>query len=145
MRTRCEIIEHTRALSYIIYEIVLQDHPLIKVIVQETYRILTYEVDEKNADRIRQTSIDLDSYTLYGHLDLYMLAAKYCHKFINILTLVNENSCICHLILNAILLKQRRNFLCLLDIRLSSPNRNLSSCTSMYVSGWRGWVHSMFP
>ena len=45
-----------------------------------------------------------------------MLAAKYRHKFINIHPLADDDGRICHLILNAILLKQGRNLLCLLNL-----------------------------
>lgn len=37
-------------LSYIIEEIVLEDYPLAKAIVLETYKILTYEVVSHDGD-----------------------------------------------------------------------------------------------
>jgi Fic family protein len=47
---------------------------------------------------------DIDAANLAGHLDPYMLAAKYCHKFVNIHPFVDGNERTCRLILNAILL-----------------------------------------
>jgi fido (protein-threonine AMPylation protein) len=40
-----------------------------------------------------------------GELDPYSLAAKYCHKFVNIHPFLDGNGRICRLILNAVLLK----------------------------------------
>jgi Fic family protein len=48
---------------------------------------------------------DIDAAFLAGHLDPYMLAAKYCHKFVNIHPFVDGNGRTCRLILNAIMLK----------------------------------------
>jgi Fic family protein len=47
---------------------------------------------------------DIDAAFLAGHLDPYMLATKYCHKFVNIHPFVDGNGRTCRLILNAILL-----------------------------------------
>ena len=47
---------------------------------------------------------DVDAANLAGHLDPYMLAAKYRHKFVNIHPFIDGNGRTCRLILNAILL-----------------------------------------
>lgn len=40
-----------------------------------------------------------------GHIDPYLLAAKYCHKFINIHPFIDGNGRMCRLILNILLFK----------------------------------------
>lgn len=53
---------------------------------------------------IAEYNRDIGAANLAGHLDPYMLAAKYCHKFVNIHPFVDGNGRTCRLILNAILL-----------------------------------------
>ncbi|KEQ72674.1 Fic-domain-containing protein [Aureobasidium namibiae CBS 147.97] len=53
---------------------------------------------------IAEYNRDINAADLAGHLDPYMLAAKYCHKFVNIHPFVDGNGRTCRLILNAILL-----------------------------------------
>lgn len=54
---------------------------------------------------IAEYNRDINAAYLAGHLDPYMLAAKYCHKFVNIHPFLDGNGRTCRLILNAILLK----------------------------------------
>jgi Fic family protein len=53
---------------------------------------------------IAEYNRDIDAANLAGHLDPYMLAVKYCHKFVNLHPFVDGNGRTCRLILNAILL-----------------------------------------
>jgi Fic family protein len=62
-------------------------------------------VPAKMRAMIAEYNRDIDAAYLAGHLDPYMLAAKYCHKFINIHPFLDGNGRTCRLILNAILLK----------------------------------------
>ena len=48
---------------------------------------------------------DLAQVDASGHLDPFMLAAKYCDRFVNIHPFKDENGRMCHLVLNAILIK----------------------------------------
>jgi Fic family protein len=132
-----EVVQHTRALSFIIDEMVIHDKPLTEDIILEAHKILTYKVDASGGDKYteyggvyRNVSVgagftpftapenvpaemrvmvadfnrDIDAAFQAGHLDPYMLAAKYCHKFVNIHPFVDGNGRTCRLILNAILL-----------------------------------------
>jgi Fic family protein len=132
-----EVVQHGRALSFIIDEMVLHEKPLTENIILEAHKILTYKVDASDGDKyteyggvyrnvpvgagftpftapqnvpaemramIAEYNRDIDAASLAGHLDPYMLAAKYCHKFVNIHPFVDGNGRTCRLILNAILL-----------------------------------------
>lgn len=54
---------------------------------------------------ITDFNADIKSATKVGSLDPFCLAAKYCHKFVNIHPFLDGNGRTCRLILNAILLK----------------------------------------
>ncbi|KAA6410551.1 MAG: hypothetical protein FRX48_05973 [Lasallia pustulata] len=54
---------------------------------------------------VRDFNADVLKAEAEGSLDPYMLATKYCHKFVNIHPFVDGNGRTCRLILNAILLK----------------------------------------
>ena len=54
---------------------------------------------------VQDFNADIEDSERRGFLDPYMLATKYCHKFVNIHPFVDGNGRTCRLILNAILLK----------------------------------------
>jgi Fic family protein len=132
-----EVVQHARALSFIIDEMVIHEKPLTEDIILEAHKILTYKIDASGGDNyteyggvyrnvpvgagftpftapenvpaemramIAEYNRDIDAAFLAGHLDPHMLAAKYCHKFVNIHPFVDGNGRACRLILNAILL-----------------------------------------
>jgi len=132
-----EVVQHARALSFIIDEMVIHEKSLTEDIILEAHKILTYKVDAAGGDKyteyggvyrtvhvgagltpftapenipaeiramITEYKRDVDAANLAGHLDSYMLATKYCHKFVNIHPFIDGNGRTCRLILNAILL-----------------------------------------
>lgn len=132
-----EIVQHARALSFIIDEMVMHEKPLTKKIILNAHKILTYKIDAAGGDKyteyggvyrtvhvgagltpftapenipvemramIAEYKRDIHVADLAGHLDPYMFAAKYCHKFVNIHPFIDGNGRTCRLILNAILL-----------------------------------------
>lgn len=138
IRSRREIIQHARALHYIVTQMMLLSHPLSEELILTTHRILTYQVSspdgqpyetysgkyrevsvgcgftnftppeavpQQMAGLIRSFNADIKSAAEAGALDPFSLAAKYCHKFVNIHPFLDGNGRICRLILNAILLK----------------------------------------
>jgi Fic family protein len=54
---------------------------------------------------VKDLRADVLKAEIEGELDHFMLAAIYCHKFVNIHPLVDGNGRVCRLLLNAILLK----------------------------------------
>jgi fido (protein-threonine AMPylation protein) len=54
---------------------------------------------------VKEFNQDITTAEKEGELDPYALAAKYCHKFINVHPFLDGNGRVCRLILNAILLK----------------------------------------
>ncbi|THX50697.1 Fic-domain-containing protein [Aureobasidium pullulans] len=138
IRSRREIVQHARALTYLVNEMVIMDNPLSENMILETHKILTYKVDSSDGDTYHEYggqyrtqpvgagfttftapgsvpgemrslvvdfNEDLDIASKAGHLDPYWLAAKYCHKFVNIHPFADGNGRTCRLILNAILAK----------------------------------------
>ncbi|KAH0279578.1 Fic-domain-containing protein, partial [Aureobasidium melanogenum] len=132
-----EVVQHLRALMFLLDEIVLQDKPFSEELIPEAHKILTYKVDSaadshnvyggvyrttdvcaglttftapEHVPRemrafIRALSSEISAAEQVGHIDPYVLAAKYCHKFINIHPFVDGNGRICLLILNILLFK----------------------------------------
>lgn len=132
-----EVVQHARALSFMIDKMVLHENYLTEYIILKAHKILTHKVDAAGGDKyteyggvyrtihvgagltpfaapenvhsemramIAEYKRDIDAANLAGHLDPYMLAAKYCHKFVNIHLFLDGNGRTCRLILNAILL-----------------------------------------
>ncbi|THY02675.1 hypothetical protein D6D02_08350 [Aureobasidium pullulans] len=132
-----EVIQHCRALNFLISEVVTQDNPLSETLILEAHKILTYKVDSSNESYkkyggvfrttrvfagfsdftlpqyvasemktlIADLSADIITAEKLGQIDPFVLAAKYCHKFVNIHPFEDGNGRMCRLILNALLFK----------------------------------------
>ncbi|CAD0086537.1 unnamed protein product [Aureobasidium vineae] len=62
-------------------------------------------VPEGMRTSISDLSADIVAAEQAGHIDSYVLAAKYCHKFVNIHPFVDGNGRTCRLILNVLVFK----------------------------------------
>ena len=63
------------------------------------------QVPVEMARMVQEYNDDLDKAAADGELDPYEMAAKYCHKFVNIHPFLDGNGRTCRIILNSILLK----------------------------------------
>lgn len=132
-----EVIQHYRALNFLISEVVFQDKPLSEALILNAHKILTYKVDSsdesyKNYGGVFRTtrvfagfsdftspqyvasemkafiadlSVDIITAEKLGQIDPFVLAAKYCHKFVNIHPFEDGNGRMCRLIMNVLLFK----------------------------------------
>ncbi|THW83872.1 hypothetical protein D6D18_07986 [Aureobasidium pullulans] len=132
-----EVIQHCRALNFLISEVVFQDNPLSEALILNTHKILTYKVDSsdesyKNYGGVFRTtrvfagfsdftlpqyvasemkafiadlSADIITAEKLGQIDPFVLAAKYCHKFVNIHPFEDGNGRMCRLIMDVLLFK----------------------------------------
>ncbi|KAG2170825.1 hypothetical protein VTO58DRAFT_105269 [Aureobasidium pullulans] len=132
-----EVIQHCRALNFLISEVVTQDNPLSEALILNAHKILTYKVDSsdesyKNYGGVFRTtrvfagfsdftlpqyvvsemetfitdlSADIITAEKLGQIDPFVLAAKYCHKFVNIHPFADGNGRMCRSIMNVLLFK----------------------------------------
>ncbi|THX73911.1 hypothetical protein D6D04_08235 [Aureobasidium pullulans] len=132
-----EVIQHYRALNFLISEVVFQDNPLSEALILNAHKILTYKVDSSNESYknyggvfrttrvfagfsdftlpqyvasemkafISDLSADIITAEKLGQIDPFVLAAKYCHKFVNIHPFGDGNGRMCRLIMNVLLFK----------------------------------------
>ncbi|THX12256.1 hypothetical protein D6D13_04222 [Aureobasidium pullulans] len=132
-----EVIQHCRALNFLISKVVTQDNPLSETLILEAHKILTYKVDSSNESYknyggvfrttrvfagfsdftlpqyvasemkafIADLSADIITAEKLGQIDPFVLAAKYCHKFVNIHSFADGNGRMCRLIMNVLLFK----------------------------------------
>ncbi|THY28822.1 hypothetical protein D6D01_03756 [Aureobasidium pullulans] len=132
-----EVIQHYRALNFLISEVVTQDKPLSEALILEAHKILTYKVNSADESyktyggvfrttrvfagfsdftlpqyvasemktSIADLSADIITAEKLGQIDPFVLAAKYCHKFVNIHPFADGNGRMCRLILNVLLFK----------------------------------------
>ncbi|THW56533.1 hypothetical protein D6D20_08647 [Aureobasidium pullulans] len=132
-----EVIQHCRALNFLISEVVFQDNPLSETLILEAHKSLTYKVDSSNESYknyggvfrttrvfagfsdftlpqyvasemkafISDLSADIITAEKLGQIDPFVLAAKYCHKFVNIHPFADGNGRMCRLIMNVLLFK----------------------------------------
>ncbi|KFY19112.1 hypothetical protein V493_08136 [Pseudogymnoascus sp. VKM F-4281 (FW-2241)] len=138
IRSRREIIQHAKALKYIVIHMVGFNEPLSEDIILTTHGILCNGVDLEDGDKsssytgtyrkvmvcagfnsfvhpagvpsamrslVQDFNCDITKAEEEGSLDPFSLAAKYCHKFVNIHPFVDGNGRMCRLLLNAVLLK----------------------------------------
>ena len=138
IRSRREIIQHAKALKYIVIHMVGFNEPLTENIILSTHGILCDGVDLEEGDKsssyagmyrkvmvcagfnsfvspagipsamrnlVQDFNRDITKAEEEGSLDPFTLAAKYCHKFVNIHPFVDGNGRMCRLLLNAVLLK----------------------------------------
>ncbi|KFY01985.1 hypothetical protein O988_02409 [Pseudogymnoascus sp. VKM F-3808] len=138
IRSRKEIIQHAKALKYIIMHMVGFNESLTEDIILHTHGILCDGVDLEDGGKsslyagiyrtvsvcagfnsfvspaavpsamrrlVQEFNLDIAKAEEEGSLDPFTLAAKYCHKFVNIHPFVDGNGRMCRLLLNAVLLK----------------------------------------
>lgn len=88
---------------------------------------------------IRDLQNDLNEAKKIGTMDPIMLAAKYCHIFVNIHPFVDGNGRMCRLILNAILLKFANVLVCLGgDMAARETYLEIASAASQLESTYEG-------
>lgn len=88
---------------------------------------------------IRDLQHDLNEAKKIGTIDPIMLAAKYCHIFVNIHPFVDGNGRMCRLILNAILLKFGNVLVCLGgDMAARETYLEIASAASQLESTYEG-------
>ncbi|KAL8337376.1 hypothetical protein RB601_008763 [Gaeumannomyces tritici] len=71
------------------------------------------QVPREMAQLITEFNRDIEQAAELGEMDPYALAAKMCHKFVNIHPFIDGNGRTCRLILNAILIKHAGALVCL--------------------------------
>lgn len=88
---------------------------------------------------IRDLQNDLNEAKRIGTIDPIMLAAKYCHVFVNIHPFVDGNGRMCRLILNALLLKFGNVIVCLGgDMSARDTYLEIASAASQLESTYEG-------
>ncbi|KAK3320553.1 fido domain-containing protein [Cercophora scortea] len=85
---------------------------------------------------IKSFRADLEDAAKTGKMDPVVLAAKYCHKFVNIHPFLDGNGRMCRLVLNALLLKYAGFVVCLgLDEEAKDKYLEIASAVSMAETG----------
>ncbi|KAK3683370.1 fido domain-containing protein [Podospora appendiculata] len=85
---------------------------------------------------IKSLRADLDDAAKAGEMNPVALAAKYCHKFVNIHPFVDGNGRMCRLILNALLLKYAEFVVCFgLDEETKGKYLEIASAASLAETG----------
>jgi len=96
-------------------------------------------IPKRMKNMIKDLQSDLNEATKTGTLDPIMLAAKYCHIFVNIHPFLDGNGRVCRLILNAILLKFGNIIVCLGgDISARDTYLEVASGASQLESSYEG-------
>jgi Fic family protein len=135
-----EIVQHAQAAEYIFGK-VGKGEALSESIIKETHAILTYKIDIRRTPWIYYSGVyhtwnvrcgshvfmdeirapfamrdmveALESDIEKDEIDLWELASKYCHRFVNIHPFGDGNGRMCRLVLNALLLRFGFGIVCI--------------------------------